>query len=409
VRIETLATGDELLTGLIADTNSTYFQQRLLERFGLTVRYGAVVPDLREDIIDALNAAAARADAVLVSGGLGPTADDFTAECAAKAAGVELVEHAGALEHIRARFKKRGIEVTSNNLRQAQVPRGAEVVLNAEGSAPGFVMRIGRCTFFFVPGVPREHRWLVDEMVLPRIETLGGASITPRALAVIKTTGIVESKLEVLVAPLVPKFPRVTFGYRTHPPENHLKLLGPPADVEAARVESLALIGELAFGAGDETLPGVVGAQLSRRQERLALAESCTGGLVAAELTSVPGASGWLESSAVTYTESAKQRWAGVEAKALAEHGAVSEVVAKQMAHGVRAAAKVEWGASVTGYAGPTGGTEKDPVGTVYLAVAGPNGFERTARHSWTGMERERIRRAAAWALMDLLRRSLKA
>jgi nicotinamide-nucleotide amidase len=409
VRIETLATGDELLTGLIADTNSTYFQQRLLERFGLTVRYGAVVRDLREDIVEALNAAAARADAVLVSGGLGPTADDFTAECAARAAGVELVEHAGALEHIRARFKKRGLEVTSNNLRQAQVPRGAEVVLNAEGSAPGFVLRIGRCTFFFVPGVPREHRWLVEEMVLPRIETLAGASVAPRALAVIKTTGIVESKLEMLVMPLVPKFPSVTFGYRTHPPENHLKLLGPPADVEAARVESLKLIGELAFGAGDETLPGVVGALLSRRKERLALAESCTGGLVAAELTSVPGASGWLESSAVTYTESAKQRWAGVEASAIAEHSAVSEVVAKQMAHGVRAAAKVEWGASVTGYAGPTGGTEKDPVGTVYLAVAGPNGFERTARHSWVGMDRERLRRAAAWALMDLLRRSLKA
>jgi nicotinamide-nucleotide amidase len=408
VRIETLATGDELLTGLVADTNSVHFQQRLLDRYELTVRYGAVVRDLREDLVESMRAAAARADVVLVSGGLGPTADDMTAECAAEAAGVDLVEDANALEHIRARFRSRGLEVTPNNLRQARVPRGAEVVMNAEGSAPGFVLRLGRCTLFFVPGVPREYRWLVDEMVLPRIEKLLGSSVTPRTLAVIKTTGIVESKLEMLVTPLYPKFPTVTFGYRTHPPENHLKLLGPTADVEAARLESLKLIGELAFGSQDETLPGVVGARLVARKQRLAVAESCTGGLVASELTSVPGASSWLESSAVTYTESAKQRWAGVDAKALAEHSAVSEVVARQMAHGVRAAAQVEWGASVTGYAGPTGGTEKDPIGTVYLAVAGPDGFERTARRTWPGMERERIRRAAAWALMDLLRLSLK-
>jgi len=404
VRIETIATGDELLTGLIADTNSTYFQQQLLEKRGLTVRWSAVVRDLREDIVEALRAASARADAVLVSGGLGPTADDFTAECAAKAAGVELVEHAGAVAHIRERFHKRGLEVTANNLKQALVPKGAEVVLNAEGSAPGFVLRIGRCTFFFVPGVPREYRWLVDTMVLPRL----ASGEAPRTLAVIKTTGIVESKLEALVAPLYPKYPNVTFGYRTHPPENHLKLLGAPADVEAARRDSLALIGELAFGEGDETLAGAVGALLLERKQRLALAESCTGGLVAAELTSVPGASAWLESSAVTYTESAKQRWAGVTAQALAEHTAVSEVVAHQMASGVRAAAQVEWGASVTGYAGPGGGTQKDPVGTVYLAVVGPGGFERVARHSFP-FDRDRVRRAAAWALMDLLRRSLKA
>jgi nicotinamide-nucleotide amidase len=408
LRIETIATGDELLTGLVSDTSSSWFQSRLLDRLGLEVRYGAVVRDLREDIIDALTAAAGRADMVLVSGGLGPTVDDFTAECAARAAGVDLVEDPRAAEHIRARFKQRGLEVTANNLRQALVPRGAEVVLNDEGSAPMFVLKLGHCTFFFVPGVPKEYRYLVDLHVLPRMEKLAGSFAHPRTLVVIKTFGIVESKLDAIVQPLHAKHPEVTFGFRTHAPENHLKLLGPPQAVDLARTDCLQLLGDLAFAEGNESMAGAVAGSLLVRGERLALAESMTGGIVAAELTSIPGASIWLESSAVTYTETAKQRLAGVEAKALEKHTAVSEVVARQMALGVRAAARVEWGAAVTGYAGPTGGTEKDPVGTVYFAVVGPVGLERLERRVFPFFDRERVRRSAAWALMNLLRLSMR-
>src|SRR5439155_17307785 len=156
---------------------------------------------------------------------------------------------------------------------------------------------------------------------------------------------------------------------------------------------------------GNDTLATVIAARLTERNQRLALAESCTGGLVAAELTSVPGASRWLESSAVTYTESAKQRWAGVEAAALARHTAVSEVVARQMARGVREAAGVEWGASVTGYAGPSGPTDVSLIGTVFVAVCGPI-VDACERHHFP-FDRERVRRAAAWALMDLLRLNL--
>ncbi len=404
MRIETLCTGDELLTGLTADTNSTWFQARLLERLGVMVRRSTVVPDLREDIIEALGTLAARADAVLVSGGLGPTADDFTAECAAKAAGVERVEHAGAVQNIRERFARRGLTVTPNNLRQALVPEGAEVVINTQGSAPMFVLKLGRCTLFFVPGVPREYRHLVDTEVLPRLERLSGGP-SKRVLCVLKVMGIFESQLDAKVQHLYAKYPRVTFGFRTQAPENHLKLLADDAEALApARAECLALLGDAVFGEGEQTLAGAVGEKLVARGQRLALAESCTGGLVAAQLTSVPGASGWLESSAVTYSESAKQRWAGVSAEALAKHGAVSEVVARQMAQGVRAAAAVEWGGAVTGFAGPTGGTAADPVGTVYLAVAGP-GVDVVKREYWP-YDRELVRRAAAWGLMDLLRRS---
>jgi nicotinamide-nucleotide amidase len=202
------------------------------------------------------------------------------------------------------------------------------------------------------------------------------------------------------------KHPRVTFGFRTQAPENHVKLLADDAAALApARADCLELIGDKVFAEGDQTLAFVVGEALKARGHRLALAESCTGGLVAAELTAVPGASAWLESSAVTYTESAKQRWVGVEAEALARHGAVSEVVARQMAKGVRAAANVEWGASVTGFAGPTGGTAENPVGTVYVGIAGP-GVDVVERFYWP-FARDLVRRAAAWMTMDLVRRQL--
>jgi nicotinamide-nucleotide amidase len=403
VRIETICTGDELLTGLTADTNSVHFQNRLLERLGVVVRRSTVVPDLRDDITEVIREVAARADVALVSGGLGPTSDDLTAECAARAAGVELVEHLGVVQYIRDRFQKRGLTVSANNLRQAIVPAGAEVVINTEGSAPMFILKLGRCTLFFVPGVPREYRHLVDTEVLPRL-------VGPkqrRVLCVLKVMGLFESQLDAKVRPLYASHPRVTFGYRTQAPENHLKLL---ADDEAAlapaRADCLALLGDHVFAEGEQTLAEVVGSALKAKGHRLALAESCTGGMVAAELTKLPGASGWLESSAVTYTESAKQRWACVEAQALEKHGAVSEVVARQMAQGVRAAAGVEWGASVTGFAGPGGGTEANPVGTVYLGVSGP-GVDVVERQFWP-FDRERVRRAAAWGLMDLLRKKLR-
>jgi nicotinamide-nucleotide amidase len=208
------------------------------------------------------------------------------------------------------------------------------------------------------------------------------------------------------VQPLYAKHPKVTFGYRTQAPENHLKLLADDAAaLEPARQECLALLGEHVFGEGEQSLAEVVGLKLKARRQRLALAESCTGGMVAAELTRVSGASEWLESSAVTYTESAKQRWVGVSAEALRVHGAVSEIVARQMAQGVRAAAGVEWGGSVTGFAGPTGGTAENPVGTVYLGVSGP-GVDLVERFHWP-FSRDLVRRAAAWQLMDLLRRKI--
>lgn len=412
MRIETICTGDELLTGLTSDTNSRFFQEALLDRTGLTVRRGQVVGDDRDDIIEALNQAAARAEVVLVSGGLGPTSDDLTAECAATAAGVPLVESAEALRHLEQRFASRGIVLTDNNRRQALVPQGAEVVLNAEGSAPMFIQQRGACVLFFVPGVPREYRHLVGEQVLPRIAARRGPGET-RRLALLKTVGLPESHLDQRVRPLAAKYPQVLFGFRTHPPENHLKLLATAAtDAEASALleqvvlEARALLGPTCFGRDAQTLPGVVLARLRERRQYLALAESCTGGLLAEQLTSEAGASDVFYGGACTYLEAAKTRWAGVPEGLLAQFGAVSSEAAEAMAKGVRTSTGVDWAVSTTGWAGPTGGDAQHPVGTVFLGIAGPDGV-KVEQHRFHG-DRERVRTFATATALDLLRKRLE-
>lgn len=412
MRVETVCTGDELLTGLTSDTNSAFFQTRLLERLGVQVQRSTVVGDVREDIIAALTEAASRADVVLVSGGLGPTTDDLTAECAAKALGVPLEEKPEVLEHLEARAKARGFVLTPNNRHQALVPRGSEVVLNAVGSAPMFGLRFGACTLFFVPGVPREYRHLVEHEVLPRLEKLSPPS-EKRVLVVLKTLGLPESHLDAKVSPLGPQHPHVLFGYRTHAPENHLKLLASgKTEAEAAErakacaVACRALLGPHVFGEGEETLAGVTLAALKAKGQTLAVAESITGGRVAAELTQIPGASAVLLGSGVTYVDAAKQRWARVPQGLLDTHGAVSREVAQAMAAGIRDELGTDWGVATTGWAGPGGGDEANPVGTAFVAVAGPHGAQ-VERHLFK-FERELVMRFVAHAAIDLLRRTLE-
>ncbi|MEW6430623.1 MAG: CinA family nicotinamide mononucleotide deamidase-related protein [Myxococcota bacterium] len=413
MRIETLCTGDELLTGLTSDTNSRFFQALLLERCGLTVARGTVVGDVAHEIEEALAAAAQRCDVLLVSGGLGPTADDLTAECAARVAGVPLVEDAAVLAHLEARMQARGIALTANNRRQALVPRGAEVVLNAEGSAPLFVLKLGRCTAFFVPGVPREYRHLVEAHVVPRVAALAPGQPV-RVLRLLKTVGLPESHLDARVKPLAEKYPRVTFGFRTHLPENHLKLLAEgateaeaKATLAAAEAEARALLGDHVFGADDETLPGVVLDALKARKEWLAVAESCTGGLICQLLTDVPGASEALYGGAVAYANAAKSTWAQVPEGLIAQFGAVSEETAAALAQGVRTVAGTQWGLSTTGIAGPGGGTPTKPVGTVYIGVSSAAGTT-VKRFQFHG-DRERVRRFSGHAALDLLRLALAA
>jgi competence/damage-inducible protein CinA-like protein len=410
MRIEALCTGDELLTGVTTDTNSSWFQQQLLLH-GEQVARTTVVGDVREEILEALRTLSARADVVLVSGGLGPTADDLTAEAAAEGAGVPLVIHQPALRALEERFALRGLTVTENNIKQVKVPRGSEVVLNPVGSAPMFVLRLGRAVCFFVPGVPREYRALVELGVLPRIDALraerGESGF--RALRLLKTVFLAESHLDARVRPLLAGHPNVTFGTRTHFPENHLKLMAEGrtpeearAALDAADAAARPLLGEHLFAVDGETMAAVVGRQLLGRRETLSLAESCTGGRIADMLTETPGASAYFLGSAVAYANELKTRWVEVSPGTLMAHGAVSEPVAAEMARGARSAAASTWALSVTGIAGPDGGSPEKPVGTVFIGLDGPGGTEVRARR-FHG-DREQIRSASAYAALDWLR-----
>lgn len=413
MRIEVLCTGDELLTGLTTDTNSPWFEAKLFE-LGEQVRRLEIVGDVREDIVGALRAVAERADAVLVSGGLGPTADDLTAECAAAAAGVPLVENAEALAWLNDRFAKRNVTLTENNLRQALVPTGAEVIRNEAGSAPMFIQRVGRCTLFFVPGVPREYKWLVDHVVLPRLEGLisAGEERVFRAAKLLRTVGLPESHLDAKVAPLAQKHAKVRFGFRTQAPENHLKLLAEAesqasadAALAAAERDCRGALGNHVFGEGDTSFAAAVGDLLRARSLSVAVAESVTGGLTSELLSGVPGATAFFRGGVVSYVDDLKEAWLGVPAELLAAHGAVSAEVARAMAVGVREKSRADFGVAVTGFAGPTGGTDRDPVGAVYAAISGA-GVDLVDRQIHLG-DRSRIRTFAAYQSLELLRRAL--
>ncbi len=413
MRIETLCTGDELLTGLTADTNSLFFQNQLLNTLGLTVTRATTVPDTVSEIEEALRQCSARADVLLVSGGLGPTTDDLTAECAARVAGVELVEDAKVIASLEARYGARGVVLNETNRRQARVPANATVELNQEGAAPLFFYRLGRCLCFFVPGVPREYRHLVSIHVVPQIRRhleASGQAVPFRRLRLLKTLGIWESNLDELVRPLAAKHPQVTFGFRTHLPENHLKLLVEGPDLAAvdgalqnAENEARTLLGERIFAVDDETMPGVVLKTLRTAKATVSVAESCTGGMVGALLTEPAGASEVFLGGALVYSNVLKTQLALVPEALLAQHGAVSQAVALALAEGIRKQTTSTFGVSTTGIAGPGGATEQKPVGTVFVAVSGPNGSV-AERHQFFG-SRDRIRAFAAHAALDLLRR----
>lgn len=415
MRIEVLCTGDELLNGTIADTNSPWFMNRLFE-LGELVTRTTVVGDDRQELVSAMREVSARADAVLVSGGLGPTADDLTAECAAEAAGVPLVEDARAMQALRERFARRGAELTANNARQARVPQGAEVVLNPVGSAPMFIQRLRACTLFFVPGVPREYQALVEKEVLPRLGALAAKAgdRMVRKVRVLKTVRIFESHLDAAVTPIAAKHPRIRVGYRTHAPENHLKLLAEaPTEEEAVRAlaameaECRAALGDFVFGADGDELAAVMGARLRERRQTLAVAESSTGGMLGQVISSVEGASDYFVGGVVVYSDAMKRAWAKVGPAGLEQRGALNEQVARQMAAKVRESTGATWTLSVTGSDGAAAGTPKDELGAVYCGLAGPDGAPVVERNVFVG-DRDRIRRFAAHAAMDLLRRTLR-
>jgi len=350
-----------------------------------------------------------RADAVLVSGGLGPTQDDMTSDAAARALGLRLVLHPQVLEDLKSRFARRGLEMPLSNEKQAFFPEGAEVIPNPWGTACGFVIRRAGRILVFLPGVPRELERLMGEKVVPLLEGERREKTWIR-VRTLKIFGLTESAIADRLQKVKPQDFSATLAYLPRYPENHVKITvreksAQAADEKLRALESLIrerLQGRV-IAADQETLEEVVGRLLREHGATLAVAESCTGGLVAHRLTRVPGSSDYFDRSAVVYSNAAKVQMLGVPESLIARVGAVSAEVAEAMAAGVREMGPTTLGLAVTGIAGPAGGSEEKPVGTVFIALAAPRGtFSK--RYQFQG-ERTQIQALSAYVAMDWVRR----
>ncbi len=394
MKAEILATGDEILTGAVIDSNSAHIAQELEEAGIEVVRHGCVGDDI-EAIATILKEISTRADMAVVTGGLGPTLDDITAEAAARAAGVELV------------FDREAMSC------QAMLPEGAECLFNSVGTAPGFVLRTGRCVFFFLPGVPSEMRRMFSGGVLPWIDKLQKGERSFSLVKTISTFGLTEASVNERLAGLTEKFSGIKLGLRARFPVIYVKLYVRGKDKERADILLekasefvLNKIGEFAFSADGESMETVAGSLLRREKATIAVAESCTGGLISNLLTNVPGSSDYFLFSGVTYSNKAKIKVLGVSEATLKKYGAVHEETAKEMADGVRRIAGATYGISTSGIAGPGGGTNEKPVGTVCIGIATADSVE-AYRLNFQFNERLRNKMIFAITALDLLRQKL--
>ena len=410
MKAEVLTIGDELLRGEIIDSNKALLSERLLD-LDIETRFQTSVRDAPPDMRDAFVRAAGRCEYVLVSGGLGPTRDDLTAQVLAETFGLELELDAQALEGIRAFFRQVGREMTENNASQAYFPSGAEVLPNPIGTAPGFALEAQGALFFAMPGVPRELRRMLDEQVMPRLAARSQRTGPVVRARLLRTFGIGESSLDNQLRD-VAKDDDVELGFRTSFPDNTLRPLCRASSVEAAETRLAELCGEIRqrlgaviYGEGETGMEAVVGRLLAERGASLAVAESCTGGGIAERISEVPGASRYFLGGVVAYADAAKRDLLGIPEALLAEHGAVSEPVARAMAEAVRTRFGASLGIATTGISGPDGGTEEKPVGLVHIALADAEGTH--AEHFVFPLDRTRHRRLTAQTALDWVRRRL--
>ncbi len=409
-----MSVGNELLRGEVLDTNS-HELSRNLTALGLRVVGRTTCPDDAGAIAKAINRALRPDSLIFLVGGLGPTIDDVTRDGIALAAGVGLVLDGEVLQSIRDRYAAFGRTMPESNRRQAEFPEGVHLLGNPWGTAPAFAVETRGCRIVALPGVPREARKIFHRILAPRLREWAPA-LEPSVKFLVKTVGIGESALEKKVRHLLAKLPPgATWSSLPHEEGTcQLSIIVPKEDVEALkRCQELhgALVAELGnrvFSVADGAeFDWIVHDLLTRSGQRLSVAESCTGGLVTSRLVAMAGSSVYLERGAVCYANQAKIDWLGVTQESLAEDGAASEAVAKQMARGVRNAASADLGLATTGIAGPTGGSEEKPVGMVYIALDTPRGT-RVLHRIFPG-DRNLIRQRAATIALDMLRIELSA
>ena len=411
ITTEIVTVGTEILLGDLVDTNTAWLSARLAA-LGVGVYRHTTVGDNRVRIVATLREAAARAELVITTGGLGPTSDDLTNECLSIVTGRGMVEYPEARKHVDEMFSKFGRRPTPNNYKQALFPEGTRLIPNPLGTAMGALLETDGTLFATLPGVPMEMKRMFEETLEPLIRARSDGSIVSKTLwfAGIGESALAEQVQDFLdatdptVAPLAGEG-KVRLRITTRAATQR------EAEEKIAPVEEeiLSRLGDYYFGKDGETLESAVGRRLKEQGATLALAESCTGGLLAKRLTDMPGSSSYFKEGLVTYSNESKERWLGVPKEVLLEHGAVSEPVARKMAEGARKIAGTDYGLSVTGIAGPDGGTKEKPVGLVFVGLSDAEATfaERLDLSAWA-RSREAIRERSANRAFDLLRLHLE-
>lgn len=407
---EIIAIGSELLTPQRVDTNSLIVTEHL-NALGVEVLSKLIVGDDRERLTEAIRAALARAHIVILIGGLGPTEDDVTRDAAASALGRKLYLSTDQEAVLVSRFRQINRTMAQNNLRQAYLIEGAEAMANPNGTAPGQFISTDRGVLALLPGPPRELKLMIEQQLVPRLKPV----LPPQVIRVrsYRITGIGESDLDTLIAPVYSKYTNPVTTVLSSPGDLyvHLRARCDSADEADALLHEVGdpiaeLLGDRVYSEkAEDTLDLVVARMLRQQHATLSVAESCTGGMLSTRLTDASGASDFFIAGYVTYTEQQKQDILGIPAGFIRKHSAVSEQVAAAMAEGAKKRSGSKYALSTTGYAGPSGGTDADPPGTVYLGVAGPT-HTRVVRVRY-GADRYRTRMLSTQAALDLLRKTL--
>ncbi|HSE30212.1 MAG TPA: competence/damage-inducible protein A [Pyrinomonadaceae bacterium] len=406
---EIIAIGSELLAPDRTDTNSLWLTEQL-NRLGIEVKLKTVVGDDDARLEETIKDAAKRSKVVITTGGLGPTEDDITRKVTARALGRRLLLDEDLLAEIRQKFQSFGVSMPERNSRQAMVIEDAQVLPNPNGTAPGMFIDHNGTAIVLLPGPPRELKPMFENHVIKRLVSRAGSQKVVRRM--LRVAGMGESAVDEKIAPIYSQYenPQTTILFNQSEIEIHLTARGRTEKEADALLDRLSeqieeRLGNAVFAFAGETMEQVVGLKLSVGGYTLAVAESCTGGLLSQRLTDVPGSSKYFIEGVVTYSNDAKIRTLGVEPILLLEHGAVSAPVAEAMAEGIRKRADTDFGLAITGIAGPGGGTEEKPVGLVYIAVASESGTEH--RKLNVPGDRHLVRWRSSQAALDLLRRRL--
>ena len=409
MRAEIIATGTELLSGGLPDTNSIFLSEELM-LIGLVTAFKTVVGDNEKDMEEAFRRALDRVDAVIITGGLGPTEDDITRKVVAKILKRRLVLNEDALKAVKSTLAGRGKEYANTSDRQALIPGAARLLANPVGVAPGFFLDEGNKFVAALPGVPKEMQAMFSQGLKQALEErfTGKLFIKRRVL---RTFGLPESKINEAINDILKKENPVV-GLTAKETGVDIRIIARETSAELSQVLAERTdarirekLGDAIYGVDGQDMEEVVGALLKQRRLKLSVAESCTGGLIGARITNIPGSSEYFERGVVTYSNAAKTELLGVPAALMDRRGAVSREVAEAMAQGIRQAARTDLGLSVTGIAGPDGGTKEKPVGLVYISLSSAHGV-KTEEHKFLG-NREQIRTKAAQMALDTVRRHL--